>query len=128
MSEIQPSEGSVDQGAQGGGVPEEPAKRKLATGWFALGFFVPLVAYAVSFMLLLGGISSGGGSWLGYGLPALNVAVFLAAAAAWLVGRAKGNNALRSLGLGALASYAVTALLGMLLFGACMVAYNGGGN
>lgn len=56
-------------------------------------------------------------------LPA--VLLFAASATAFLVGRRRGDNRMRSLGLGGMLAYAAVALIGLLVFGSCMLIVTG---
>jgi hypothetical protein len=103
----------------------EAPKRKLDGGFFALGLVTPLLAGALTTLPInIFGEGAPPLAWLGSVLP---IGVFVAQLIAWLVGRVNGNNRLRSWGLGGVASVAMMALAGLLLFGACMLTLGASG-
>lgn len=113
--------------------PAQPAKVKPLWGWFALGLFgvwagtfllsalIGFAAYALSTVAeqVTPALSALGG------LPSLlffGLSLFL-----FLKGRTKGDNRMRSLGLGGLMSYAIGLLIALLLFGSCLLVVGGSG-
>jgi hypothetical protein len=87
-------------------------KRRLVWWAAALGFITPIVGVVLAMV-----VSSFGpvpAVILGYGSPAIVLVAFV-------VGVAKPNDALRSFGVGGLVAYGVVMLVGLLLFGACVV-------
>lgn len=115
--------------------PAQPpaGKPKVRWGFFALGFITPSAVY----MLVASIVSTiNDATDTAAGLPGSLVAVVLSLAtlgvavgmiAAFVVGNRRENPRLRSFGLGGLISYAVTMLISLLAFGACLLTLGGTG-
>ena len=109
--------------------PEPPVTPKAKTdpGFLVLGFFAPIVLNVLTGVIgtavsgLFSGIYSGAAGafyWL-IAVPA--PMLFVAVIVSFFVGKQKGNVRLKSFGQGGLIFYAVALLLGLLLFGSCIV-------
>jgi hypothetical protein len=108
-------------------VPVTPtsAKRKLDVLFVLLGFFTPMVVNFVAGGLLaaVGSVLSDtdpGPVILG-GFAAVPLLLLSAFLVLFLVGRSRNNERMRSFGLGGLLSYAVGALLTLLVWGTCFL-------
>jgi hypothetical protein len=141
MSETYPPEDDMGRGAppEPDAISGPPApgdvpgrhKQKVHKGYAVLGFFTPWLVSAVfgfassvfsNFYDLFNGL-----------LPvisasALGIGVFVGMLLAFLIGRRRGDNRLRSFGLGGLIAYAATVLFSLLAFGACFVLLGQVGN
>lgn len=99
------------------GAPVPVQKLKTDVPFFLLGLFTPIVLMiGVTFL----------SSWLNNALSGIifmgvPVALLFAAAAMFLAGGRKGSSRLKSFGKGALWSFAAIPLLGLLLFGSCLI-------
>lgn len=102
-------------------LPPEPApKPRVHPGYWILGFLTPVAVYAV-----LAGLSSAVPQFV---LPAFMwvlMAMFVGFFVLFGVGRQRGNNALRSYGLGGIWSFGLAMLLLLLAFGACFISLAG---
>lgn len=110
-----------------GPAPVQPPKRKLDPLFFILGLMAPWVLNS-----LAGGIGAGLLSVVGpdgfaggvtfYALSVLlPLLILIGCLVLFIVGCTRGNERLRSFGLGGLIAYAATLLLGLLAFGSCLV-------
>lgn len=112
----------------GGSQPNKPPKQKIDWPFAILGFFTPPVALAVAGAALNLLASSGTLAPVFGSLGALlQVAVVIAAIAAFVVGSRRGNNKLRSFAIGALWAYVAYTLIALIAFGACLISLGGGG-
>lgn len=141
MSETYPPEGEPSSGAQSPmasglvepqpEMPEPPRKPTLQWGFALLGF----VATGVLSLGITFGASVVGSSiasdlalnLLGPIALLLELAVFVGMLIAWIVGRSKGNNRLRSFGIGGLVMFLAAMLFSLLAVGACFVSLGTGG-
>jgi hypothetical protein len=95
--------------------PPEPAKPKLSVSFLILGFLLPVALYA-GVVALLSSVDTNGVSFtVGFGVH------FIASLLMFAIGAAKARPRLKSFGLGGMLFYAVVALLGLLLFGSCLI-------
>jgi len=111
---------------------ETPSKPKLHWGFAALGFFTPWLLSALAGAAFGALATVMAESSLPFGIlsqiPAvIGLLVFIGMLVAWQAGRGRGDNRLRSFGLGGVVSYAVILLLGLLAFGACFLLLGTGG-
>lgn len=142
MSEMRPPESGHDSGApaasetpaetsgtrlQYQSQPGEDAtaqsrrKRRWNWSWFGLGFATSTVLGVLGWLALSMGGSGGVADFFSSAAPFLYSGVFIVMLVLVLVGLVRGNDALRSFGVGGLIPYAVVLLGGLLLFGACLV-------
>jgi len=136
MSEMQPPEGGSGHGEPlpfAGMPPEDPKKQKIDGPFALLGFFTPWVANALIWWVftVAADALSNHPRILAYSPVVLEIAVFGGMLLAFVWGRSKGDNRLRSFGLGGLIAYVSAILIGLLAFGACWVILSGfrpGGN
>lgn len=102
--------------------PSKPPKAKLHWGYALLGFVTPWILNYVGGVLMAD-------TWLASSFSALyavsELGIIAGVVAAYLIGRSRGNNRLRSFGIGGLTSYVVSVLLGLLLVGACFLSLSG---
>lgn len=148
MSEMQPPEseqvptpplaeqaGETPPAETPAGLPSPPVgasprvKRKVHGGYFTLGFLTPIAVGGImvggAALLSMTNLGGPGAAILGIGGQALGAAVIVGMVVAMVVGTSKGNDRLRSYGLGGLVAYAAAALLSLLVFGACLVTLGG---
>lgn len=95
--------------------------RELDWRYALLGFFTPWAAGVLQGMLL-GAMSmiDSSGMMSVWAAGVLSIGVFAGILVAFIMGRVRKMNRLRSFGIGGLASYVFTMLAGLLAFGACL--------
>lgn len=118
---------------------EGGGKRKIDVGMFLLGLATPFLVLAIVSAiatgvsdLLYGGTTgeptpfvAGIGVVVGFLPMVLMLGTFVGSLISLIVGRSKGNNRLRSFGLGGIWAFGGMLLLGLLAFGACFIALSG---
>lgn len=102
-------------------LPPEPApKPRVHAGYWVLGFLSPFLLYGIAAALsnVLPAVAFGLLSWL-------VMPMFAAFFVLFIIGRQRGNNAMRSYGLGGIWSFGLVMLLLLLAFGACFISLAG---
>jgi hypothetical protein len=95
--------------------PVTPGKPRIAWGYFILGLATPFVAWGL--LIALAGVFD---SMTGV-FPVVAGALFFAQLLAAIIGGREGDTRLRSFGFGGLWAYGLVVLIGLLVFGTCVI-------